>query len=257
MEHTESAVAVVVGIDGSTSALHAAEWAVDEAVTREVPLRLIHVIQSTSSDVGRETTAAEAALSAAHDAVTETGQPVKIETVIARGPVAATLVAESVDAAMVCVGSTGVGHCAAKFLGATATAVAQSARCHVAIIRNYGGTRWSESDDIAVVVDEFDADVVLQVALDEARLRNATLFVLTSAQTHGNAVADGLSRYPDVQTHVPLMLNDIPTFLANREPPVQLVVVARDGGDAVARLVGPYGRFVLRDTDCSVLLAGD
>ena len=35
---------VVVGIDGSQAAIQAAEWAVDEAVSREVPLRLIHVI---------------------------------------------------------------------------------------------------------------------------------------------------------------------------------------------------------------------
>lgn len=34
---------IVVGIDGSTAALKAAEWAVDEAVSRDIPLRLIHV----------------------------------------------------------------------------------------------------------------------------------------------------------------------------------------------------------------------
>ena len=32
---------VVVGIDGSQAAIQAAEWAVDEAVSREVPLRLV------------------------------------------------------------------------------------------------------------------------------------------------------------------------------------------------------------------------
>ncbi|OBK35969.1 hypothetical protein A5658_07340 [Mycobacterium sp. 1245111.1] len=36
--------AVVVGIDGSQAALRAAEWAVDEAVSREIPLRLVHTI---------------------------------------------------------------------------------------------------------------------------------------------------------------------------------------------------------------------
>lgn len=265
MKHTASPVSVVVGIDGSTSATHAAEWAVDEAVTRDVPLRLLHVIQSTSSDIGRETAAAEAALRAAHDAVTETGQPVKIETVIARGPVAATLVAESVDAVMLCVGSAGAGQRASKFVGATGTSVAQAAHCPVAIIRNYGDTRWSESDDIAVVVPEFDAGAVLQMALDEARLRNATLLVLTLAQIRGSEalpdsvdrqLADALSRYPDVNIHSLLVPSDILTFLSQREPPVQLIVLGNDGGAAATRLVGPYGRFVLRDTDCSVLLAG-
>ncbi len=40
---------VVVGIDGSQAAIQAAEWAVDEAVSREVPLRLVEVIRSRSS----------------------------------------------------------------------------------------------------------------------------------------------------------------------------------------------------------------
>ena len=35
---------IVVGIDGSQAATQAAEWAVDEAVNREVPLRLVEVI---------------------------------------------------------------------------------------------------------------------------------------------------------------------------------------------------------------------
>ena len=35
---------VVVRIDGSQTAIQAAEWAVDEAVSREVPLRLVEVI---------------------------------------------------------------------------------------------------------------------------------------------------------------------------------------------------------------------
>jgi nucleotide-binding universal stress UspA family protein len=36
--------AVVVGIDGSRNALTAALWAVDEAVERDIPLRLVYAI---------------------------------------------------------------------------------------------------------------------------------------------------------------------------------------------------------------------
>ena len=38
---------VVVGIDGSQAALDAATWAVAEAVSRGVPLRLVHVSPAT------------------------------------------------------------------------------------------------------------------------------------------------------------------------------------------------------------------
>ncbi|CAN5791860.1 universal stress protein [soil metagenome] len=264
MERTHAQPAVVVGIDGSTSALRAAEWAVDEAVGRDLPLRLVHVIQSTSTDIHRETADAEAALLAAHAAVTRTGQPVKIETAIERGPIAATLAAESADAALLCVGATGIGMRAPKLRGAIAAAVAEAAQCPVAIIRTCDDASWSESDDIAVVVDNSaDVGTVLQVALDEARLRNATLLILevtprrtneTSPADIDRLVTDWLSRYPDVQTHTLVVPGDLLAFLADRDPPVQLTVMGNAGEDAATRLIGPYGRFRLRDTQWSALL---
>ena len=43
MTQLERSKPVVVGIDGSQAAIDAATWAVDEAVSRGVPLRLVHV----------------------------------------------------------------------------------------------------------------------------------------------------------------------------------------------------------------------
>ncbi len=40
---------VVVGIDGSRSALDAALWAVDEAVSRDIPLRLVYAVDPDDS----------------------------------------------------------------------------------------------------------------------------------------------------------------------------------------------------------------
>jgi nucleotide-binding universal stress UspA family protein len=264
MNRTHSQPCVVVGIDGSESAVHAAEWAADEAAGRDLPLRLIHVIQSTSADIRQETDDAEAALQAAHAAVTRTGQTVKFETAIVRGPVAATLVAESVDAELVCVGSEGLGFRLPKLRGAIAAAVAQSARCTVAVIRTREDTPRSESDDIAAILDHpSDLGTVLPAALDEARLRNATLLVLKVAGPRINEVppqeidrglTDCLSRYPDVQTHTLTVPGDVLTFLAERDPPVQLTVMGNAEGAEATRMVSPYGRFALRDAQCSVLL---
>ena len=38
--------AVVVGVDGSRWSLNAVSWAVAEAITRGVPLRLVHAVRS-------------------------------------------------------------------------------------------------------------------------------------------------------------------------------------------------------------------
>ena len=41
---------IVVGINGSKPALGAAFWAADEAVNRNVPLRLVHVVDAHDHD---------------------------------------------------------------------------------------------------------------------------------------------------------------------------------------------------------------
>jgi nucleotide-binding universal stress UspA family protein len=261
MKQTERRTSVVVGIDGSSSAVHAAAWAVDEAVCRDVPLRLVYVIQSTAADIRRETDTAEISLRAAEAMIGQTCRPVKIETVVMRGPIAATLVDASADAAMVCVGSTGPGSRSMKFVGATAAAVARSARCPVAIVRRRDAA-WSTSGQIAVVIDDpRDLDVVLHAALDEARLRNATLLALNVTSSRISELApeevdrrlsEWLGRYPDVSSRLRMVPDDIPAFLAEYDTPVQLIVTA--DGAAATRLIGRYGRFVLRDTGCSVLL---
>jgi len=44
MQYASGAAPVVVGVDGSRAATNAARWAVDEAISRNVPLRIVHVI---------------------------------------------------------------------------------------------------------------------------------------------------------------------------------------------------------------------
>lgn len=260
MTRTHPPAAIVVGIDDSAAALHAAEWAVDEAVDRDVRLRLVHVVEPTSARA-QLSAAAETPLREARAAATRTGVPVQVETVIAHGSVVETLVAESATAHLLCLGSSGVhapGH-----RGAVATAVARAARCSVAIVRADDEALRSESDDIAVLVDESADEDVLQVAFDEARLRNATLLILRLPRSQrgpfqsvrtDHHLTDWLGRYPDVQTHTLDVPGDIPTFLLEHDPPVQLMVSGNYGEDAAGRLTGPFGRFALCDTPSSVLL---
>jgi nucleotide-binding universal stress UspA family protein len=48
MDHVFPSASIIVGIDGSDAAVRAAIWATDEAITRDIPLRLVHVISRTS-----------------------------------------------------------------------------------------------------------------------------------------------------------------------------------------------------------------
>ena len=44
MNHPQSPKWIVVGIDGSDAAINAAKWAVTEAISRDIPLRLVYAV---------------------------------------------------------------------------------------------------------------------------------------------------------------------------------------------------------------------
>jgi nucleotide-binding universal stress UspA family protein len=78
-----SSPAVVVGIDGSRDAVDAALWAVDEAVSRDISLRLIYAIDpdynsgGDPQDLARDLATAEVAVRYAYTAVESTDKPVR------------------------------------------------------------------------------------------------------------------------------------------------------------------------------------
>ncbi|OBK44372.1 universal stress protein [Mycobacterium sp. 1081908.1] len=138
----DSAPTVVVGVDGSKAATDAARWAVDEAVSRDIPLRLVYVVAPPDSQPrwvhdGR-LAAARAVLHDARRAVEATGEQVKIEGEILWGSPLVKLMEESRSAAMICVGSIGLNH-AARGVGSLSANLAASALCPVAVIRRPAG----------------------------------------------------------------------------------------------------------------------
>lgn len=55
MKDGSASAAVVVGVDGSQASSNAVRWAIDEAISRDVPLRIVHV---TDVEEQRPTTSA-------------------------------------------------------------------------------------------------------------------------------------------------------------------------------------------------------
>ena len=83
MTGNDSRSPVIAGIDGSQAALHAAEWAVDEAITRGVPLRLVYVTKrshESADEYNDDVHRGKAALQSARNAVEATDKPVEVET---------------------------------------------------------------------------------------------------------------------------------------------------------------------------------
>ena len=271
MNNADSPGPVVVGIDGSNAAIGAAQWAAKEAVHQDVPLRLVHVIQTTdgpmasATDYPAEEQYAESCLHAARLAVEAIGLPVTIETAVLCDDLDSALIAESKSATLVCVGSVGVGRVANMVLGSTAAILAEQAQCPVAIIRHTKGKTLPKAGFVAVVIDDKRApDEVVEWAMEEARTRRAPLLALRVGRCWGHfEISDEsfyrrldawLRRYPDVEVEVATTRLSLARYLEGYLGAVQLVVIGTEDVHRVPQLVGPHGLPIFAHADCSVLI---
>ncbi|MGH3966624.1 MAG: universal stress protein [Mycobacterium sp.] len=256
------APAVVVGIDGSRTAVNAAVWAIDEAVGRDIPLRLVYAIDpvhlaATDGDHS-QFACARAALHEARRTVEATGAPVKVETEIVCGKPLATLAGESRSAAMVCVGAIGTEH-ACRGSSSVVAALPGLAHCPVAVIRP--PARRAANTGVGSIIAEADNDVVLHHAFAQARLRGAPLRAVVSwrpevpddiadgsrwAQAYLNRRLDRWTRlYPDVAVESVAAYGSLCEYLAKNAAPVDVLVAGPKCGRCAS---GSPGR-----VECSVL----
>jgi nucleotide-binding universal stress UspA family protein len=248
-----SSHSVVVGIDGSRSALRAALWAVDEAVVGDVPLRLVYAIDSAESESG-----AESAIRDAFAAVESTRKPVKIEAEVVHERPVTALLAESRSAAMTCVGSTGLKHAVHGHIGSTASALVSSAHCAVAVVP-ITAVPTPAGSVLAVVNESLDSAAVLALGVREAWLRGAPLGVLTAAAPARveRYLAFWRRTYPDVDICPVARQGGVVDYLEYRHrtaDPVQLVVVDPRHPGPADMLIAPAGRAALDAARCTLLV---
>ncbi|MEI7548141.1 MAG: universal stress protein, partial [Actinomycetota bacterium] len=122
MSEQLTSASIVVGIDGSRTAVRAALWAIDEATSRDIPLRLVAAANSPA-----ERADAELAVRSAASAVEATGRPVALETHVFDGEPTPILLKHSGTAAMVCVGAVGRTHFDRNRVGSTTGALVAAA----------------------------------------------------------------------------------------------------------------------------------
>jgi nucleotide-binding universal stress UspA family protein len=270
MNKPDSHVSIVVGIDGSEAAINAALWATDEATSRDMPLRLVYATyvdpatHVAADDYQLGIQYGETALRHASAAVAATGKPVKVETAVLRGRPVPELVAESRDAAMICVGSVGIGVFARMFLGSTAAELAEQAYCPVAIIRTRQNPLRSTVDWLVVVINGSpDNEAVVQLAMEEARLRQAPILGVgvweedlgeNSYDALDNVVDTWRRRYPDVRVQPVATPGSLGRFLGESDERIQLAVIGSSEAGQVAQIVGPRKHPIFGHAKCSVLV---
>jgi nucleotide-binding universal stress UspA family protein len=272
--------AVVVGIDGSRRAIGAALWAIDEAVGRDLPLRLVYAIEprepgrSDCDSIAQHFAGAETAVRQAAMAIESVDQPVKIEVEIVQDHPVAALLAASRSAAMIC-GALGIDN-ATKRVGSTVSGLLARAYCPVTIV----GPERAYDDQSGWVVTEFDnsADgpTVLGHALDEARLRKAPLRVLATwrpgfpdvRDTHASAEGGRLAKatlersltgyrrlYPELDVRAVAVPGSAVNFLARQANSIQLIVLGQHPSDELSEFAGPASYAMMDGLKCSVLIS--
>jgi nucleotide-binding universal stress UspA family protein len=261
---------VVVGIDGSRNAVDAAIWAIDEARSRDVPLRL--VAAATTGERGE----ADVAVRAAAAAVEASRRQVRIETHVVDGAPVPTLLGAGGSALMICVGAVGVRHFDPDRVGSTAQALVRSAHCPVAVVRDPGRPDPANPGWVVVELDDTpDSAAVLQFGVAEARLRNAPLRALGLWQSRytdvhdSHAVGDGnrlvraqldrrLShwkhRYPDLDARPVAIHGSALSYLSTHAAEIGVVVVGAPNSTGVGELLGPMGQTALNDTNCTIVV---
>ncbi|SDF41341.1 Nucleotide-binding universal stress protein, UspA family [Lentzea fradiae] len=208
---TEPTVAkpIVVGVDGSTSALDATRWAAAEAARRSTGLVLLHSYPpvpfrgprrggSTAEfgnavrDQGRQWLDATAAVAR------EAAPGVEVTTELVEGGAAEQLVGRSATAELVVLGSRGLGGFTGLLVGSIAVAVSTHALCPVVVVRE--GQAPAQDAPVVVGVDgSVTSEAALEFAFQVAELRGAPLLAV---RTWSDSLVDATKRTVQVAAAV-------------------------------------------------------
>jgi len=279
---------VVVGVDGSESALEAVRWAAREAVRRRATLRLVnacdwprgtlvgdpglgHRYHSVLVDAARSQVAAAATVAreAAADVVAE-------EQVVIGFPIP-VLRSEARRAELVVLGSRGLGGVTGLLVGSVAVALAAHADCPVVVVRDampdhdprpvvvgVDGTPLSES----AVAFAFDAAAARRVPLiavhawsdllvdpTMAPLLDWDAIAADESEVLAERLAGWATKYPDVPVERVIRRDRPAHALLEQAGNAQLVVVGSRGRGALSGLMlGSVGHALLHRAGCPVAI---
>ncbi|MCC8242895.1 universal stress protein [Saccharothrix luteola] len=283
----ESSLPVVVGVDGSSSALDAVRWAAREAARRRTAVQLISAFgwfdAKHVGDLGlgggyraAMVRSTRDAVSAAAEAAAEAAPGVVITEHVLDGFPVPRLVEASRHAGLVVIGDRGLGGFTSLLVGSVAIGLTTRAECPVVVVR---GDRSSDAGPVVVGVDGSQiSEGALAFAFEAADTRSVPLIavhawtdsVIEAAMVplvdwdavetdERSLLAERLAgwgeKYPDVVVRR-VVVRDRPAHALIEQAigtAAQLVVVGSHGrGSAAGLVLGSAGHAVLHHSPCPV-----
>ena len=276
---------VVVGVDGSESALEAVRWAADEARRRETRLRIVHAYQIPTGypqgfvDVAvlHDALVAQGTewLARAREVAGATVPGLTVEVVDVLAPAVPALERQAADAAVMVLGSRGLGGFTGLVIGSTAVALVTRAACPVVVVREPGGegpvvvgvdgTPASEAAiafafaeasarDTELVAVHTWTDLLLEIAFaGEPEALDITRVAEEAHEVLGERLAGWQEQYPDVRVTREVVRDRASRALLRHGEGARLVVVGSRGrGGFAGLLLGSTSQHLLHHAVCPV-----
>jgi nucleotide-binding universal stress UspA family protein len=233
--------AVVVGIDGSESALNAVRWAAVEARSLACPLHIVHATVwplvrypvPPAVPAHYRTVMVEQAqgwLKQAGEVAAETAPGVEIQQKLMTGDAGPALVLQCSDAREVVVGSRGLGGFTGMIVGSTAMILTHHAQCPVVVVRETG----DPAGPVVVGVDGSPAsENAVEYAFEAAARANVPLVAVHTWSDVGVGELWGAPRalldWDEVKAEEQRLLSEQLAGWQEKHPEVTVItVVAQD-----------------------------
>lgn len=289
--HGSGTKPIVVAVDGSASALYAARWAASYAERQGRRLRVVHAYEFPPSygptlvdtDTLHDTVRAAPAevVGAAAEAITQVAPDVRPETETGHGAVVPFLREASKGAALLVLGSRGLGGFAELLAGSVAVALAAHGHCPVTVVP--GPAPPAEGAVVVGVDGSAASDAAVALAFEDAALTGSDLLAVHSwsdavlpvgpevgffadldweplaeraKQTLTERLAGWRDKYPTVPVRAVVTRGRPVQALLDAARQARLIVVGSRGrGGFTGLILGSVSQAVLHHARCPVLIA--